>query len=74
MDTTQPDGWLRRRVRNFRSLNPMDRLLAAGTVAVVAVTILVATWAATSIRHQLASSPSSHLSGDLVTKVGENHV
>jgi hypothetical protein len=63
MDTTQPDGRLRRTVRNFRSLNKIDRLLAACTVAVVALTILTATWAAASIHHQLASPPS-RLSGD----------
>jgi hypothetical protein len=63
MDTTQPDDRLRRTNRNFRSMKPIDRLLAAGTVAVVALTILTAAWAVASIRHQLASSPS-HLSGE----------
>jgi hypothetical protein len=63
MDTTQPDGRLRRTVRNFRSLNAIDRLLAFSTVAVVALTILSATWAVASIHHQFASSPS-RLSGD----------
>jgi len=44
-------------VHNFRRLSAIDRLLAASTVAVVALTILTAAWAVTSIRHQLASSP-----------------
>jgi hypothetical protein len=52
-------------VHNFRSLNAIDRLLAASTVAVVALTIVTAAWAVTSISHQLASPP--RLSGYLAS-------
>ena len=61
-------------VRNFHRLNPIDRLLAASTVAVVALTILTAVWAVASIRHQLGASSSPHRSGSLVIKAGANHV
>jgi hypothetical protein len=69
MDVIQSDGRLRRAVRTFRALQPIDRLLAASTATVVILTILTAAWAATSIGHLVSASPSPRLSN-----TEQNHV